>query len=266
MKDKKNSIRLIHFPFYPADFLSGTLHLSAETIGVYLLLLITQFEQKYLPNNKDKLALIARLPRPRFDKIWDDLSDKFIEIEDKLINERLNEEREKVIKKIDKYSMAGKIGMNKRWGSYNDVNNDVNNDVITNHKPLTNNHKPLSIKQKSKKKDTPAKAGTPQAEFVNNWKDLYKAKTGKEYKADNKDYVLVAKLLKDYSSDIVLEKARLLFDLCVSGEVWFAKSMADFTIGKLSSKWNEIIEEVKNNGKQCGVNKAELEAFLAGRE
>jgi hypothetical protein len=114
--------------------------------------------------------------------------------------------------------------------------------------------------------DTPACAGTPQAEFVDNWKALYKAKTGKEYKASQKDYVLAANLLKDFSQDEILEKIKILFELCNSKGVWFAKSMADFTIGKLSSRWNEILEEIKDNGRQAGVSKSEFESFVAGRK
>ena len=112
----------------------------------------------------------------------------------------------------------------------------------------------------------PAKAGTPQAEFIKNWADLYQSKTGQIFKADKKDFILVAGLLKKFSGPVVLDKARLLFEFCNNGGTWFAKSMADFTIGKLSSRWNEIIEEAKDNGRQAGVSRAEMEDFMAGRE
>lgn len=122
------------------------------------------------------------------------------------------------------------------------------------------------VKGKVKLLEIPAKAGTPQAEFVDNWKALYKFKTGHDYKANQKDFVLIAGLLKKYSAAIVLEKAKLLFQLCNNGGAWFAKSMADFTIGNLSSHWNSIIEEVKDHGRQAGVSKSEIKEFMADRK
>jgi len=122
------------------------------------------------------------------------------------------------------------------------------------------------VKDKDKDKDKvaiPANAGTPQAELVESWKALYQAKTGQPYNATARDYVLTAKLLKKFSADQVIEKAKLLFEFCQRGDVWFAKSMADFTIGKLSSMWNQIIKEVQNG---AGISEGELASFMSGRE
>jgi hypothetical protein len=108
---------------------------------------------------------------------------------------------------------------------------------------------------------------TPQAEFIESWKGVYKAKTGHEYKATTKDYVLVASLLKKFPFDEVVSKSKLLGEFCDRRSAWFTKGgMADFTIGKLSGRWNELIEGGDNNGKRVGISKEEFDSFVSGRQ
>ena len=124
----------------------------------------------------------------------------------------------------------------------------------------------VQVKSKVQSK-TPASAGTPQAEFVNNWSNLYQTGTGHPYKAGRVDYIIIAGLLKDFGEVEVLFRAKILFEGCKSGSLWFAKDngMGSFTIKNLKHKWNELIEGGKH-GKQAGVSNSELESFLAGRE
>ena len=115
--------------------------------------------------------------------------------------------------------------------------------------------------------EIPAKAGTPQAEFVYNWSKLYQSETGKAFKVGGKDFILIAKLLKDFGPTEVYSRARVFFVSCKNKAAWFTKrGMADFTIGKLSSRWNEILEGVDEDGKRSGISESELERFMQGRE
>ena len=102
---------------------------------------------------------------------------------------------------------------------------------------------------------------TPQAVFMESWGQLYKAETGHEYKADKKDFILVAGLVKKFSAEKVTEKAKLLYEFCRNRSAWFTKGgMADFTIGKLSSQWNGLIEGAdKSGGKKFGVSQKEYD-------
>ena len=94
---------------------------------------------------------------------------------------------------------------------------------------------------------------TPQAAFVQKWKELYKAKTNYEYKADRQDYILIARLLNKYTEAVILDKAKILFTCCEKGGVWFAQSMGDFTIGKLSKHWNHLLPNIGKSKNECAM-------------
>ena len=105
---------------------------------------------------------------------------------------------------------------------------------------------------------------TPQAEIVERWTKLYFSQTNQPYKTASKDYVLIATLLKNYGREAVISKIKLLFALCKQKRAWFTKGgMSDFTIEKLSSRWNNLTEEVRD-GKQ-GVSDREVQELLKKR-
>lgn len=101
---------------------------------------------------------------------------------------------------------------------------------------------------KSNNKDTPgkkpdSKKTTIYQSFINNWSLLYENETNYSFKADKKDFVIATALIKKFGAPEVLKKAKILFKLCKTKEIWFTKNgMGDFTLNKLSNKWNEILE------------------------
>ena len=265
------------FRFYAKDFMVSTLHMDLRVRGAYITLLCYQWENDVIPHDHSKLARILGIEKKEFDEIWLELKDKFPDNR----NPRLEITRKEQKAFTLESSKAGKKGggnPNFHKGRPNPYKGKDKGGDKGSHKGKDKakdklafasafaSASSLSPANAIADKDIPAKAGTPQAEFVKNWADLYFSKTGQVFKADTKDYVLVAKLLKDFSAPVVLDKAKLLFELCNNGGHYFAKSMADFTIGNLSTNWNKIIQEVKNNGKQAGVSRSELADFMSGRE
>ncbi len=97
--------------FFPADLLSGTLHLTTEQIGAYLMLLFAMWTAGgSLINEPAKLARIARVSRQRWERISPDIL-PFFEVEgDQLTQERLKRDLEKVVSIVEKRSAAGKLG------------------------------------------------------------------------------------------------------------------------------------------------------------
>lgn len=95
--------------------------------------------------------------------------------------------------------------------------------------------------------DKPQKEKSEHVLFLENWSDLYSSMVGHPYKIDwKKDSSLVTGLIKSFGYETVLKKAKLLFSACQNKSFWFTKDgIADFTIGKLSSQWNGIIEKSK---------------------
>jgi hypothetical protein len=97
-------------------------------------------------------------------------------------------------------------------------------------------------------KNTGSGGGNFKNKLIATWKEIYLAKTGSEYNATSKDYVLLSNLMKKFSEEKIVEKAQILLRLCETSGIWFTKNwMADFTIGKLSCQWNSLL---KNAGKK----------------
>lgn len=85
----------------------------------------------------------------------------------------------------------------------------------------------------------------PQQEFVERFKVAYaKLSGGKTYQDDKTDYILVAELIKKHGFEAVVEKVRTFYTLCEKKSAWFTTAgPADFTIGKLRARWNEILPQ-----------------------
>jgi uncharacterized protein YdaU (DUF1376 family) len=100
------------FQLYVQDFLVGTMHMSAEQVGAYILLLLYQWDKGMVPTNKDKLAGIARCEVETIEFIID----KFPKGEDGLLrNKRLELIREEQIANREKRRKSGLAGNAKRW-------------------------------------------------------------------------------------------------------------------------------------------------------
>lgn len=114
---------------------------------------------------------------------------------------------------------------------------------------------------------------TPQAEFVESFKKTYEGMTGQPYLTKKEHFVIVTNLIKNHGMDALVEKTRILGELCRDGTTWFTKEgWGAFSIEKLSSRWNEILPKVDKNGadelkqelKKQEVKRAESERLMAG--
>jgi len=86
------------------------------------------------------------------------------------------------------------------------------------------------------------KPTTPQAKFLESFSSLYESQTGYKFKSDKKHFIIIATLIKKYSYDEIVEKAKLLAIYCKQGEFWFVKEgWSCFTPETLSNHWNRII-------------------------
>ena len=77
-------------PLMMGDWIRGTQGMRAEVKGVYIGLLIHQYDHGFLPSDLETLCLIE----PEVGKVWDKLKCKFEEFEaGKLRNKKLEEVR-----------------------------------------------------------------------------------------------------------------------------------------------------------------------------
>ncbi len=102
---------------------------------------------------------------------------------------------------------------------------------------------PASKKDPKTSKPKADAPNTPQAEAVEYFESAYVELTnGQPFKSSTKDFVSMARLIKNFGADTVREKIDQLAFFCLQGNSWFAKSAADFTIGTLETHWNSLIE------------------------
>ena len=68
---------LAWMPFYPADYLADTGHLTTQEHGAYFLLILHYWCNSGLPADERKLARIARMTAPEWDTARDTIADFF---------------------------------------------------------------------------------------------------------------------------------------------------------------------------------------------
>ncbi len=103
-----------YFPFYVSDFDGDTRHMSVESIGIYIRLLIYQWVNGHVPDNPSMLIRIAGCTHEQFEECWtgevalcfraeeDSLGRKILK------NKRLQIERDKVLAATEQRRQAGK--------------------------------------------------------------------------------------------------------------------------------------------------------------
>jgi len=103
------------FQLYAADFYMDTISWTNEEIGIYLRLLLSEWINGPLDFNARKLASISQISLRKFGIKWVKIGEKFTENKDgKLINERLEEVREKQRLWREKSSLGGKKSAEQR--------------------------------------------------------------------------------------------------------------------------------------------------------
>jgi uncharacterized protein YdaU (DUF1376 family) len=115
------------FPLFVADYRSGTLDLSPEQHGCYLLLLMAAWQRadNALPNDTQWLrAVLPAMHGHAFNRIVPPLLTRFFKLgaDDCWRNARLDLERQKT----DKRSASAKQNAGKRWGQASEINDIAN--------------------------------------------------------------------------------------------------------------------------------------------
>ena len=112
------------FQFYPKDWLSDAdvICMTFAQKGAYITLLCYCWLEGQLPNNDDYIRkLLGNVPK--WKSLWNGIKHKFEVEGDFLVQPRLEYERMKQEEYRKKKSVAGKKGMEKRWGKHPKVDN-----------------------------------------------------------------------------------------------------------------------------------------------
>jgi len=113
------------FQFYAQDFLTGIMYLTNEEIGIYIKMLAKQWTDEKIP--KKRLGLFVGY---EWEKLSEELKSKFKDCGEYVVNERLEAERNKKIKFLEKQIINGQKGGRPK------KNSKSNNPSLTQKKPL----------------------------------------------------------------------------------------------------------------------------------
>lgn len=91
-------------------FLVDTSELANEELGVYVRLLATQWVNKDLPTEMDRLAALTQCELEKFKIIWKKISTKFALVDFRLVNLRMEVDRKSIARKTYFTSIAGTAG------------------------------------------------------------------------------------------------------------------------------------------------------------
>lgn len=103
-------------PWYVADYLADTAHLSTEQHGAYCLMLMAAWKRGgSLPKDDAQLAAVCRLPIARWRAYRSILLEFFVATEEAYSHKRVTAERLKAQAHSEKKSANGKAGANAKW-------------------------------------------------------------------------------------------------------------------------------------------------------
>lgn len=102
-------------PFYVADYLADTMHLTTSEHGAYLLIILHYWKSGPIPDDDSRLATISRLG-----DAWSNASSSiraFFEQRDGMLyHKRIDHEKAEAIGNQDRNHARAKAAANKRWG------------------------------------------------------------------------------------------------------------------------------------------------------
>lgn len=156
------------FQFYAQDFLTGVMYLTNEEIGLYIKMICKQWTDGKIP--KKRLGLFLGY---EWDNLSDELKEKFTDFGDYVINERLEQEREKkesfLRKQANNGSKGGRPKKNKPKQNPNETQSITQ--TITQKKPLEDEDEIEEEIEVDNKKEKEIEYPFKTQNFKNKWLD-----------------------------------------------------------------------------------------------
>ena len=115
MSERPTSKRQPFMPLFFGDFLAATSEWEGIERSLCLTLLAYQWFQGSLPTDRRKLAKLVDWDRDLFESCWGQVGQKFVEVDGRLLNRRLEEHRARAKEISAKNAVAGKKGAAAKW-------------------------------------------------------------------------------------------------------------------------------------------------------
>jgi len=158
------------FQLYAATFFIDTAEWSVDEVGIYWRLLEAQWCNGSLPDNITRLSRVAGCSPQKFQKAWGQIAIKFTQNGDgRLINLRLEKEREKQRNYRELQAEKGKRGAEKRWGEDSHGHSHGHNTSNDRDMALYS----LSSKEEEKKEIKKERKEKPSAGFPSTPSELF---------------------------------------------------------------------------------------------
>lgn len=166
------------FQFYPGDFISDTMDMSAEEIGVYWLLICSCWKKKSLPFCEKKRAKISRISLKKFQKYWSNslvLLFYYHEESGTWQHSRLDKERDKQKGLGEERQKAANARWNKKAKKPDAIACDLHMQKGMQNDALQSSSSSSTALKEKKKEETKAKnapSGAQVAEVFEEWKTV----------------------------------------------------------------------------------------------
>lgn len=232
------------FQFYFKDWRSSqkVRDMSFKERGMYLELLIEQWDKGALPRNSDAIArLIGADPRD-FNRSWSKIRGCFTETEHGFVNARLEAERLKQRDRTQRSSDSGVKGAGKRWGRHSAPHSDPIPPVMA--VPAAPNSFSLSLASASAiasalampSDSDPTSIEMRAGRLVERYGELYQQhRYGARHKQrPNLDWHDAQELCRTWP-DARLEKLAIL--VLTTDEQWIASTDRSFKIFAMKATW-----------------------------
>jgi uncharacterized protein YdaU (DUF1376 family) len=108
---------LAMLPWFHGSFLASTQGWTFEERGAYFMLLGAQWETGPLPNEMNRLAGIVGVQPSTMKLLWRTVGQKFKATDAGLINQRLEEHRQRSVALRDAKRRGAAVTNSKRWGA-----------------------------------------------------------------------------------------------------------------------------------------------------
>jgi uncharacterized protein YdaU (DUF1376 family) len=131
---------LSYFPLYPKDFLGATGRLTAEKFGIYTRLLFASWFEP-LKNDQKELQILTGSSKKKTSEI---LERFFVLKGDVWVNERLEKERVKAVKKHEVAVERARNAARARWESNDDATSNAPSNATSNAQAMPT-HNPDSL-------------------------------------------------------------------------------------------------------------------------
>ncbi len=193
------------FSFYAQDFLMGVMHMDMTDRGRYITLLAYQWDKGNIP--KKRVGILLGF---EWVSASEQLREKFQEKDDYIFNERLEKEREKRQKFIEKQRANGAKGGRPRKGKTQKKpkRNPTLNSGLTQKKPLEDE---IEKENRKNKRGSGGKTKTAKIEYPfssekfmqawEDWLDYKRDELGFKFKTNKSKQAALNKLKRDSEND-----------------------------------------------------------------